>query len=342
MLIIDGIVFSLQKHGGISVYFHELIRYLNINHIHAGFLIEEPSYYNDMSSGNSVSIYYRQHRRFERYRSCRVPHSASIFHSSYYRLADNKNIPTVVTVYDFVYERYYSGLRRWLHSTQKNKSIRSAQSVVCISESTRQDYLKYIGEIPGQSVYVIHCGVSKVFHPVEHEHTPVPFILFVGQRGGYKNFRLVLDSMTFLPDIELLCVGGGQFDAKEFSGIHESIFSRVKHAGFVDDEVLNMLYNQALCLVYPSSYEGFGIPVVEAMRAGCPVVSMDCKAVLEVGLDALTVVNDFDPRAMAVAINKTTTSDRKSLIQRGYAVAERYSWEAAHKKTLEIYSSLGA
>lgn len=342
MLILDGIVFSLQKHGGISVYFHELICYLNNNDVSAIILTEKPLACNDFVSGNSVSILSRQARLLERYRSCRIPQSTTVFHSSYYRLPYLKDIPTVVTVYDFVYERYLNGPRRWLHSAQKNLSIRSAQSVICISEATRQDLLEYIGEIPGQSVHVIHCGVSEIFRPIILEQTIVPFILYVGQRGGYKNFRLVLESMRYLPDIHLICVGGGNFDTNEFYGIDNSVVRRVKHVGFVVDDALNILYNQALCLVYPSSYEGFGIPVVEAMRAGCPVVCIDCKAVLEIGHDALTVVDDLDPRGMAIAITKTVNSDRISIIKRGFAVAQNYSWDAAHKKTLEIYRSMGA
>jgi mannosyltransferase len=89
--------------------------------------------------------------------------------------------------------------------------------------------------------------------------------------------------MELLPDFELHCVGGGPLQPSELAGIPDSVIRRVRHVGFVDDETLNELYNQAVCLLYPSSYEGFGIPVVEAMRAGCPVVSVACKAVMEVG-----------------------------------------------------------
>jgi mannosyltransferase len=101
-----------------------------------------------------------------------------------------------------------------------------------------------------------------------------------------------------------------------------------------------VLYNQAVCLLYPSSYEGFGIPVVEAMRAGCPVVSVECKAVMEVGGDALTIAEGLDPRALADAIIKTTSSDRKNLIEKGLSMAQTYSWEKTHAKTLEVYRSL--
>ncbi len=205
---------------------------------------------------------------------------------------------TVVTVHDFVYERYMNGPKKWVHVIQKNAAIRAAQAIICVSESTKQDLLHFVGINPDQSIHVIYNGVSDIFQPLDIVLSNSPFILFVGQRGGYKNFNRLLDAMPYLPDYELHCVGGGAFRSDELKGISETVVRRVRHLGFVTDEVLNVLYNRAVCLAYPSSYEGFGIPVIEAMKAGCPVVSVDCKAVLEVGRDALSVVCDDAPRGM--------------------------------------------
>jgi mannosyltransferase len=280
------------------------------------------------------------YRLFERYRACRIAEDFSLFHSSYYRLPDRTNISSVVTVHDFAYERFSHGPRRWIHSWQKNAAIRAAQSIICISESTRQDLLEYVDVKHGQSVQVIHNGVSDIFRPLESPPSPIPFVLYVGLRGGYKNFDLALKAMALLPDFELHCVGGGPLQSKELAGVPESVARRVKHVGFVDDKTLNVLYNQAVCLVYPSSYEGFGIPVVEAMRAGCPVVSVECQAVMEVGGAALTIAEGLDSGALADAILKTASSDRANLIERGLSVAQAYSWEKTHARTLAVYRSL--
>jgi mannosyltransferase len=341
MILIDAIIFSLQKQGGISVYFKTLIEYLSKTQENASFIFGN-SFNNKIEiNEDSMSIYRQTSRIFERYRKCRIPLQASVFHSSYYRRPDKSAIPTVVTVHDFIYERYQSGPRQWVHTTQKNAAIRAAQAVICISESTKDDLLEFVGEIPEQTIHVIHNGVSDVFCKLCLEPVVTPFVLFVGQRGGYKNFRLALNAMAFLPDMELYCVGGGSIRSDELNGMPESIVRRVRHLGFVTDEELNVLYNQALCLVYPSSYEGFGIPVVEAMRAGCPVVSADCKAVLEVGGDALTIVAGSDPRDMAEGILKTVSSERASLVQKGLTVAQEYSWDATHSQTVEVYRGLG-
>ena len=342
MILLDGIIFSLQKNGGISVYFKSLAAYLSKVDVKATMILADSNDKIINFDEKLISIYRKESRILERYRSCRLPFQGEIFHSSYYRKPNKSNIPTVVTVHDFIYERYQCGPRQLVHTAQKNSAIRAAQSVICISESTKQDFLEFVGEKPGQKIHVIHNGVDDIFSPLKLEREVEFFVLFVGQRAGYKNFSVVLGAMAFLPELELHCVGGGQIRAEELKGVPDSVARRVRHMGFVSDEKLNVLYNRALCLVYPSSYEGFGIPVIEAMRAGCPVVSMDCTAVLEVGQDALTVVSDPDPRAMADAIMKTASSDRSGLIEKGLSVSQKYSWDTTHSQTLAVYRSLGA
>ena len=342
MVVIDGIVFSLQRAGGISVYFRSLLDFMSKNHCAATILFEDPLLQQVGELDHNISTLHRKARLFERYRACRLPEDVSVFHSSYYRIPNRNYVPTVVTVYDFIYERYQNGPRQWVHAAQKKAAIRAAQAVICISESTKQDLLEFVGEIPGQTIHVIHCGVSEGFCNQGFGPSITPYVLFVGQRAGYKNFSLALEAMKLLPDFELHCVGGGPIHRTELEDVPESVARRVRHLGFVSDENLNMLYNRALCLVYPSNYEGFGIPVVEAMRAGCPVVSTNCKAVLEVGRNALTVVSDPDPRLMADAILKTVSSERPSLISKGLAISQGYSWEATHRQTLDVYRSLRA
>jgi mannosyltransferase len=340
MIIVDGIIFSIQRHGGISVYFRKLLGYLNQHHARATLILEGLAREEVDGRDADISVVCHRARLLERYQTCRVPPNASVFHSSYYRRPCVDNLPTIVTAHDFVYERYAKGPRRWVHMHQKHAAIRAAQAVICVSEATRQDLMEFVGEIPGQAVYVIHNGVSEVFRPLSLIPAPAPYLLYVGERGGYKNFVRLLTAMEFLPQFGLHCVGGGPLQPRELAGVPDSVSCRVNHVGFVDDESLNELYNQAVCLVYPSSYEGFGIPVAEAMRAGCPVVTTECKAVMEVGGDALTVAEGFDPRALADAVLKTTSSDRTRLIERGLSVAQAYSWEKTHAKTLEVYRSL--
>ena len=227
-----------------------------------------------------------------------------------------------------------------MHSAQKIAAVRSAQVVVCVSQTTLDDLNEIVGLRPGQRALVILNGVSQSFQPLAPEAPVRPFVLFVGQRSGYKNFTLALRALAFLPDLELLCVGGGPLEQAELAAVPAALSRRVRHVGYVYDDALNRLYNQAQCLVYPSRYEGFGIPVVEAMRAGCPVVGIECRAVLEVGGDALVVAPD-EPQAFAEAITQTADSSyRAKKIFLGLAKAAEYSWERCYSETRSIYREL--
>ncbi len=342
-VLIDAIIFSIQRYGGIGEYFQQLLKLLEKQAVSASTLVEAPLKKQIGGASSEMSFICRPARFLERYRACRVPAGASIFHSSYYRLPEIRSTPSVVTVHDFVYERYAKGPRRWVHSRQKYAAIRAAQAVICVSESTRRDLAEFVGDIPGQAVHVIHNGVSDVFRPVSLAPAQTPFVLYVGERRGYKNFRQLAAAMEFLPDLELHCVGGGAFGAEEVAILSTSVRRRIRHLGFVTDDGLNELYNRAFCLVYPSSYEGFGIPVLEAMRAGCPVVSVQCKAVMEVGGEALTVAAGPEPRELADAVLRLYAAEYRSrMVATGIAVAGCFSWDQTHARTLDVYRSLGA
>lgn len=344
-IFIDGIIFSLQRQGGISVYTHQLLQHLAQERVSTVLGLEMPTASQiEVPKTEALAVVRRPARTLERYRRCVVPDAATVFHSSYYRLPARRDLPSVVTVHDFIYERFSRGLRRQVHMTQKHAAIRAAQALICISEATRQDLLEWVGVRPGQQVHVIHNGVSETFRPLpDLAPAPRPYALFVGERGGYKNFALMLRALELLPELELHCVGGGTLRPQELEGISPATRSRVRHLGFVTEEALNEHYNRAACLVYPSSYEGFGIPVVEAMRAGCPVVCIDCRAVLEIGGEALIRAEAAEAGALAAAVMKACdAAARASLIAAGLVVACRYAWGTTHQQTLQVYSALNA
>jgi len=354
MLNVDGIIFTLQRAGGISAIFRSLLGYLNRENIVTNHLLDGICQQELPQFSWAVRTQVRKSRSFERYRSCRSGISeskpafsiSSIFHSSYYRIPADLRATSVLTVYDFMYERFRKGPPLWVHSIQKEIAIKRAQSIICISQATLDDLVKYVGLRSDQKVHVVHCGVSDLFKPIaegdrESNFEDPPYMLFVGQRGGYKNFKLALSTLAVLPDFELKCVGGGEFKKTEFEGIPGHVLSRVKHMGFIRDEELNILYTRAACLFYPSSHEGFGIPVIEAMKAGCPVVSINCKAILEIGGGALLMVPEQDPIALAGEVLRSVSSERLHIVNRGIINADKYSWEIANKKTVEIYKEVG-
>ncbi len=266
MIALDGIIFSLQESGGISVYFSELIRNIPMNIPHQVYLFDPTAAIRSGLDMENTNYHIIVSRHYERYLRCNISNQIKLFHSSYYRLP-RLNVPVVTTVYDFTYERCLSGPRRWMHSWQKFKAIRNSDSIICISHSTRRDLLEYLPEISPDIVHVVHMGVNKMFSPINQASNSVfrPFVLFVGARSGYKNFRLAVEALAVLPELVLLCVGGGQLIQSEMTLLNKRIPGRWQHTSYVDDEELNRLYNQATCLIYPSAYEGFGMPILEAM-----------------------------------------------------------------------------
>ena len=159
MILIDGIVYSLQKTGGISVYFNELFSRAN----DYNFNIKLQLYNNnnfELNKNNSKKIVNKKLRYGERYRRCETSDSIRLFHSSYYRLPYSNKVPVVTTVHDFTYERFSSGPRKWVHSWQKFKAIRKSEAIICISQSTRKDLLEFMPDIDESRVYVIYNGVS--------------------------------------------------------------------------------------------------------------------------------------------------------------------------------------
>ena len=345
---IDGIIFSLQKHGGITTYFRELFKRFAPEH-GVCLTLEQPLQ-QAFSSADAPAVerVERPGRTLERMRLARPPDDRrfDVYHSTYYRRPASSAQPSVVTVHDFVYQRFVHGPKKWRHQWHMLRAIRQAQRIICVSEATRQDLLEFVPIRSDQRVSVIHHGVADLFRPLQDTGTPAeirrPFILFVGQRAGYKNFGLALSALTLLPDLELHCVGGGALTDEELSIVPPSTRDRVRYLGFVDDERLNLLYNQARCLLYPSLYEGFGIPVLEAMHAGCPVVCVDCKAVLEIGGTALSVSEDpHDPGALAKAIFATLDVDiRAKLRALGLQRCQQFSWDRCFDETLAVYRSL--
>lgn len=340
-IILDGIIFSLQKYGGISVYFRELLSALAASDLEVQLTLDLPLLQDFSSLDSSMNAVFRDARLFERFRSCRTEGQSGVFHSSYYRTPSSSGAyRSVVTVHDFIHERFHQNIKSLAHSMQKKRAIREAQAIICISESTKSDLIKFVGVRPGQEIYVVPNGVSENFRPISLERSK-KFVLFVGERRSYKNFRLAAEALALLPDMELWCVGGHADTSTDIGGLADDIVRRIRFLGHVSEQHLNELYNQAWCLVYPSAYEGFGIPVAESMKAGCPVVCIDTPAVIETGGAALEVAAGPSGNEIAASVTRLLEpSYRQAKIDLGLEIATRYSWSLCHKKTIEIYHTL--
>ncbi|MEM8006569.1 glycosyltransferase family 1 protein, partial [Morganella morganii subsp. sibonii] len=326
----DGIIEKLQKNGGITILFKELTS-----------RIKKFKYYSyDFEShisnvGNSVI----KSRPLERYRHFSPSTDGDIFHSTYYRLPTQKNIPIVTTVHDFTYEKFVTGPARWIHSWQKNMAIKNSDKIICISENTANDLLKYC-KIPESKIAIVYNGVSEDYHPIS-ESDKTNEIIFIGLRGGYKNFSLAVNAIALSSDFTLTIIGGGILTADEKKMLDTLIPNRYQVLGSITNEELNIALNRAHCLLYPSSYEGFGIPVIEAMKAGCPVIAMNASSIPEIANNSALLLDKLDKYEILSAIKTLEiTSERNKFITLGLKNSSQFSWQRCSQETEQVYNTL--
>ncbi|MEZ8805117.1 glycosyltransferase family 4 protein [Vibrio atlanticus] len=329
MIIYDGIVESIQRQGGVSVVFKELVsRNFDFRYIS----------YVDNSNISARDEKCRL-RFFERYRDVCLRGSLnnSIFHSTYYRLCKN-DIPTVTTVHDFTYEKFVRGPAKWVHCWQKYRAIKNSDIVICVSENTAKDLMKYC-PVSREKIRVIYNGVSESYYPIIPQLQQTKEVLFVGARGGYKNFDLAVKVLSNLPSFSLSIVGGGVLSQSEIKNLEAHIPNRYQWLGRLSDSELNEAYNRSYALLYPSSYEGFGIPVIEAMKAGCPVVAVNKSSIPEVAGDAALLVEEPTIPSLTSALI-CVDSQRNEMVCKGMKQASKFSWDKCFENTNAVYEEL--
>jgi mannosyltransferase len=265
-------------------------------------------------------------------------------------LPKERNTKSVVTVYDFTYERYFPLKQKLIHSWQKFRAIREADMVLCISESTRRDLLNYLPDVDPRKTRVTHLAANQIFFEPSVIQRPDilnmqavedGYVLFVGARSTYKNFLPLVHALEG-SHLHLVCVGGGAFSALERSECDARLLGRHHHIGWAEDAALKTLYTQAVGLVFPSLYEGFGIPIVEAMASGCPVVASNVSSLPEVAGDAGILLDKLDADSIRSAIRHIQEPGRRvELIALGKERAPRFTWQKCVDDTLRAYADLG-
>jgi mannosyltransferase len=277
-----------------------------------------------------------------RYLQAPVPDRDAVFHTSYYRLPHGRVSRYIVSAYDFIYERYRGGLARYVHTTQKLASLCRADAVLCISHSTKRDVLEFCPGVDPARLHVTHLGVDAgVFFPDParipgHETT----VLFVGQRAGYKRFDLAVDAVRQSSRLRLGIVGPTLISA-ERDVLQAKLGSRWHDFGPVSTAGLRRLYSSVFAFIFPSDYEGFGLPVLEAMACGCPVVAANASSLPEVGAGATSYAAEQGADAYASSLDELCDSTRRAAkVRAGIARAAEFSWSKTFDQTLAIY--LGA
>jgi mannosyltransferase len=318
LIYFDGIIYKLQKGGGISILFDEIISRL-----------PQSDYTLNVPERLTIG---------QRYLDLSLNTNFKVFHSTYYRLPKNKSENTITTVHDFTYERFVSGASKRVHSWQKNRAIKNSSEIICVSESTKNDLIYFLGDRFEKLITVIHNGVSSDYRPLS-DIVPDSQVLFVGSRFGYKNFSAAALAVSRFSDLKLVCVGGGGFTRKENKFLESHLTGRHYHLGYLSNSDLNVELNRSICLLYPSLYEGFGIPVIEAMRSGCPVVAVNSSSIPEISDGAAYLLERGSVEEIVDAIDFFYIKDNRELfIKLGARQALNFSWDLTFKKTLQVYN----
>ncbi|MFH0909276.1 MAG: glycosyltransferase family 1 protein [bacterium] len=273
---------------------------------------------------------------------------ADIYHATYFNsLPAPPRAKRVVTVFDMTYEKYPACfLPDDPTPARMRRALSNADGIICISEQTKRDLLEYI-KVDASRVQVIHLGV----HPASPESrratdTDRPFFLHIGNRYGYKNFERVIEAFVSGQGLgspcRIVCFGGEKQGRRD-----RALLDRFKATNLVEfrrgsDLDLADLYRRATALVYPSLYEGFGLPPLEAMAVGCPVLCSDIPALHETAGDAAIYFAPHDPAALASAMRQVlrTPEGHQERVARGRARAASFSWASCARKTLEFYRAL--
>ena len=367
-VVVDGVIFQYQSRGGVSRIYSEILPRMceQDDSLRVTLLLKEnrpprqplPAHPSITKLAlPHVAPYLRPGRLWGRH-AAKVRRlvarrwigdgAGKIWHSTYFTQPDTWLGAQVVTVVDMIYE-LYPNLFNQAHDDefreQKRRAVLDASAVICISETTRRDVLDYYG-VASEKTFVVPLAHSDSFRPLKEANSePKPFLLYVGRRTHYKNFGLLLEAYaawTGRTDVDLVVVSDSPWTPDEqLRLVKLDLESRVQLLTDIDDEQLRNLYSQAAAFVYPSLYEGFGIPLLEAMACGCPVIASDIPSSREVAGDAASYFDPGSAEDLKAVIDQVVRAGRDPARRAaGIERAALFSWNETARQTLAVYRSL--
>lgn len=377
-VLYDHQIFSLQRYGGISRCFVELYKhmpesckatialretenvygrelkgvndvgydydhficnhhFLGKGHLHLWFdKLRRVKYYPDFNK--NYSLYLLQKGNFD------------VFHPTYfddYFLPYLNGKPFVLTIHDMIpelYPQYFA--RDDFQIVMKRKLAHLASAIIAVSENTKKDIIRILN-IPEEKIHVVYHGSSLSLKETNKIYS-FPYILFAGQRWGYKNFKPFVKAIAPVlqkhMDIHVVCTGHS-FNQEEWDLINGLDLGERFHSSMIKTDCeLYSLYHYAQCFVYPSEYEGFGIPILEAYQADCPVLLNNASCFPEIAGDAALYFdmnsNDSNLAEQLERLLAMTSEEKDILLSKQKERLSRYSWENSAKKLAEVYKSV--
>jgi len=370
-IFVDGIIFARQRFGGISRVWEEYLSRLPSYGIDVHLLIPRNhknyslsriitnKYYHRITQDN----FYWPRRIFEKV-SIRskilkkhINPSIQLFQSTYFTTVCCTNSPKVVMVHDMIAEKFQGiSSNKWnnLEIEMKRLVLHKSDHIIAISKNTKKDLLDIYPAILPEKVTVIYNGItqkSEVILPpfdsliqkFQLDLQPRHYFLYVGQRNSYKNFKIIVELLQNFPeyqDYRILCIGGENPGDESTSLISTSLQHCFIFLDYICDDDLSVFYQNALALIYPSLYEGFGLPITEAMSNNCPVICSKTSSLPEVGGNAAYY---FDPNSidsLDIALTQMLSTSREEIIESGLRNIKRFSWDQSTLSLVNLYRSL--
>ena len=313
-----------------------------------------------------TSISYENHFRRDIWEQVYLPwklhkHRIDVYHGPSYVLPIFAKNKMVLTIYDmtlFATHDWYNPISRFRVQKLLRASAKKAHKIIAGSENSKRDIIEIL-RVPEEKVRVIYIGVNDMYKPIDDQHEldsikarygiTGRFVLHVGSLNPRKNIPRLIDAYGRLPaeileEYQLVIAGKRSWKSEGiFAKVKQSgLEDRVIFTGFVEDDDLPLLMNAADLLVFPSLYEGFGIPPLEAMACGTPVVASNASSIPEVVGDAALLFDPYNIEEMADAMYRALTDEqlRNELRRKGFERVKLFSWEKAARETLAVYEEV--
>lgn len=357
-ILFDNQIFCTQKFGGVSRYHIELAKQLTskfgdrvvipVWHTRNVYLADYLNKsYQELHKGKLAAKWIERintakviiHLLLKKYD---VVHF-TWYHSYLIKFCNRQKI--IITIHDMIQELYKTDS---LTVERKKSALYRADGIIAISENTKRDILNLYPDIPKEKIQVIYHGTNHLKSPKAPKDFKLPekYVLYVGVRNNYKNAAILMKAMSQvckrIDDVCVLFIGGGMFSAEEEKLLNElKIKDRVLQKNVMDEE-LAYIYQNAACFVYPSMYEGFGFPILEAFDNKCPVICSNTSSLPEVGGDAAMYFAPDNYGELTAQIEKVLSDPdlRQSYIERGLERVKEFTWEKTAQETRSFYSKI--
>lgn len=366
-VLFDHQSFSGAKFGGVARYFYDLMHNLKYHQgveVSLSLLFSNNEYLKNadvkkpmpfgyfLGSGLTNTLFSHINRANSAFQITR--HNYDIFHPTYfndYFKTFLGKTPYVITHHDAIPEKFgdkYASLDGFTKD-YKQRVLDNAARIIAVSENTKNDLLEIFNIAPEKIDVVHHSTHFATYKPDDDFDitTPERYLLYVGNRDNYKNFDVFLRAIAPIlkkqPDLQLMCAGNGKFTDIEQKLFHElGISKQVVHQDIENDAVLYRIYQKATAFIYPSLYEGFGIPILEAFACGCPVVLSNTSCFPEVAQNAALYFNPKNTENITYEVERLIDNPelKLELVKKGYERLKDFSPGNTARKTLDTYKKV--